>query len=259
MTPEDDRGATPAGSPRALDCAAPSLRRAADPFAGTAQALRAVAHAINNAVGAVSAWVQLLEAQVGPDAGAAGTCRQILRSIAGVEDLSARLSLFGRSPELHTAPLPLADTVRTALDGAPLRLGAEGVEVADSTPPVLADPTFLASVLSVLFRSLSENHETAARHRVSVAPAEDGRVRLDIIEIGSPIPPASAPALLDPARAFALVTFRRALALATTARAALLHGGDLAVRWSEPETLVTTLLLPAWRQDAGQGSRRRQL
>jgi two-component system sensor histidine kinase KdpD len=206
--------------------------------------LKAVSHDLRSPLTAIRLGVERLRRSSSDTGGVEAVSAETERLSRRIDNLLAAARLDAGTYVPRPEPSPAADLFRAALDALPLVLAGRtiDVQVAPSTPDVLADPTLAVEILV----NLLENAARAARPDTPLElaaephPTDLRRVRLDIRDRGAGVPAdvkrASAGVSADAGRAGLGLSICGSLAHAMGGSIALLDrpGGGTVARLELP-------------------------
>jgi K+-sensing histidine kinase KdpD len=191
------------------------------------QLARAVAHQVNNPLGTLSGWIQMLLSGSVNQATlrrAAESAQVELARLAGVVETLLILS-EQMSPRRKVADL--TEVVRAALAGRagePLTL-----TLSAELPPVSGDGELLEGALRELLDG--EVLSSAGTRPLAVTTAANGRmVEVDVLLAGEGLAGGGLEELLDPLRVFDEQGGERALAFARAVGVVRVHGGEVSAQ-----------------------------
>jgi len=214
-----------------LDLAALTARlRAADRLARLGALLGGVVHDLNNSLAAIAAFAQMLRRDASTPEGADSAEVIHAEAMRASADLQGLIE-FARAQPRHPQAVDVATAVARALALHRPALRKSRVEtivaIAETTPPVLADPQELEEVL--LHAVMNAEQAIAAARRPGElrigAEERNGRLTVLIDDSGPGLPPGVEPRLFD-----AFVTTKPAglgLGLAISRELIAANGGRL--------------------------------
>ncbi|HET8654497.1 MAG TPA: response regulator [Longimicrobiaceae bacterium] len=213
-----------------------------------------VAHDLNNPLGGISGYAQLLlEDETDPER--ARGLQHILREVQRCNRIVGDLLSFARRHPVEHRPVDVGGVLQSTLDLRARQLQRSGlrtrVRVEDGLPSVHGDPHQLQQV----FLNILINAEQALRHggdtlRITLAPARpsseragDHWLELSFFNNGPPIPPDVLPRIFDPFFTTKGKDEGTGLGLAICRRIIHEHGGEIEVE-SGQEGTVFRIVLP---------------
>jgi PAS domain S-box-containing protein len=230
----------------------------ADRMASLGALAAGVAHELNNPLSYVAGNLAYARESL---AGAATTpealalARQALdeahEGAARVRQIVGDLRALSRPGGDRREPVDVAAAVRSALNLASgaLRNRARAVVELGPVPPVAGDPARFGQVVLNLVvnaaQAIPEGHPEANEVRLAAALEPDGRVRLDVSDTGSGIPPEVLPHIFDPFFSTKAHAEGTGLGLAISQRTVAAMGGQITVRTAPGAGTTMTVLLPA--------------
>jgi two-component system NtrC family sensor kinase len=213
-----------------------------------------VAHEINNPLGGILAFAQILLRENCPPEEQREYLREIEKSAFRCKAIVEALLRFSRqSPRMKRAPLALNDVVRESLTLVSYKYAVRDVqircELGDSLPPVLGNANQLEQVLVNLLSnafdaitSVPSKPSGAIELRTS---ATDGWVELQVADSGTGISDGHLPKIFDPFFTTKEEGKGTGLGLAVTYAIIREHGGRIAARNRPEGGAVFTVALPA--------------
>jgi two-component system sensor histidine kinase HydH len=203
------------------------------------QLARAVAHQVNNPLGTLSGWLQMLRSGPVNQASvrrAAESAEVELKRLAGVVETLLILS-EQMSPRRKVADL--TEVVRRALAG---RAGEPlALTLTPGLPPVSADEELLEGAL----RELLDGEALTSARPLAVATAANGRmVEVDVLLAGEGLKEQGLEELLDPLRLFDEQGGEKALAFARAVGVIRVHGGEVSAQRELDGTPHLSVKLP---------------
>jgi len=198
------------------------------------QLARVIAHQVNNPLGTLSGWLQMLL-----DGQASTTTMSKVAESARVElerlqQVVQTLLIVSEQMSPRRRVVELDDLVRSALSGAgevgARDVGAElRVTLGSGLPPVAGDGEMLAQALSELL--FGKALRSAGTGPLEVATAANGRmVEVDVLLAGEGFGKQGLETLLDPLRVFDEEGGEAALAFARAVGVIRVHGGEVVAR-----------------------------
>ncbi|HET9551654.1 MAG TPA: ATP-binding protein [Anaeromyxobacteraceae bacterium] len=232
---------------------------AADRMASLGGLAAGVAHELNNPLSYVAGNLAYAREAL---AGGAATppealaqARQALdeanEGAARVRQIVGDLRALSRPGADRREPVDVAAAVRSALNLASgaLRNRARAVLDLGPVPPVAGDPARFGQVVLNLIvnaaQAIPEGRPEANEVRLAAALEPDGRVRLDVIDTGTGIPPDVLPHIFDPFFSTKRHGEGTGLGLAICQRTVAAMGGEIAVRTAPGAGTTMTVRLPA--------------
>jgi two-component system NtrC family sensor kinase len=213
-----------------------------------------VAHEINNPLGGILAFAQILLRESCPPEEQREYLREIEKSAFRCKAIVEALLRFSRqSPRMKRAPLALNDVVRESLTLVSYKYAVRDVEIrcdlGDGLPPVLGNANQLEQVLVNLL-SNAFDAITGAPGKQSGAielktTATEGWVELQVADSGTGISDGHLPKIFDPFFTTKEEGKGTGLGLAVTYAIIREHGGRIAARNRPEGGAVFTVALPA--------------
>jgi len=190
---------------------------------------RVIAHQVNNPLGTLSGWLQMLISD--PD-GSAVPLSKVAESarveLERLERVVETLLILSEQTAPRRGILEVEELVRSVLEGAPQEAGPLQVRVEAEVPPVLAqEETMREALRELLFGGVLRSAGTGV---LELAVSLNGRmVELDALLADGGLGEAQLEELLDPLRVFDEEGGEAALALARAVGVVRVHGGEVTV------------------------------
>jgi two-component system NtrC family sensor kinase len=213
-----------------------------------------VAHEINNPLGGILAFAQILLRENCPPEEQREYLREIEKSAFRCKAIVEALLRFSRqSPRMKRAPLALNDVVREALTLVSYKYAVRDVEIrcqlGDSLPPVLGNANqleqVLVNLLSNAFDAITSVPSKPAGAIELRTTSTEGWVELQVADSGSGISEGHLPKLFDPFFTTKEEGKGTGLGLAVTYAIIREHGGKITARNRPEGGAVFTVALPA--------------
>jgi two-component system NtrC family sensor kinase len=213
-----------------------------------------VAHEINNPLGGILAFAQILLRESCPPQEQREYLREIEKSAFRCKAIVEALLRFSRqSPRMKRAPLALNDVVRESLTLVSYKYAVRDVqircELGDSLPPVLGNANqleqVLVNLLSNAFDAITSVPSKPAGAIELRTSAADGWVELQVADSGTGISDGHLPKIFDPFFTTKEEGKGTGLGLAVTYAIIREHGGRIAARNRPEGGAVFTVALPA--------------
>lgn len=228
-----------------LNRAEESLRRR-DRLAALGQMSAGIAHEIRNPLGIISSSVQLLSRKLRPDA---GDTRRLLNIVQEETDrlngLINDFLAFGRPAQPSRQPLDMRSLVARSVDDCRALATRQRIdlqlELPDDPMVVPVDADMLRQVLLNLLLNALEATPAAGRIRTRLTRST-GRVRIEVHNSGSFIPPENRSRIFDPF--FTTKDKGTGLGLANAHQMVDAHGGTLRVISTPEGGTSFVVLLP---------------
>jgi two-component system NtrC family sensor kinase len=211
-----------------------------------------VAHEINNPLGGILAFAQILLRENCPPEEQREYLREIEKSAFRCKAIVEALLRFSRqSPRMKRAPLALNDVVRESLTLVSYKYAVRDVQIrcqlGESLPPILGNANqleqVLVNLLSNAFDAITSSKPTGAIElRTSATP---GWVELQVADSGSGISDGHLAKIFDPFFTTKEEGKGTGLGLAVTYAIIREHGGRIAARNRPEGGAVFTVALPA--------------
>lgn len=216
----------------------------------------AIAHEVNNPLGVISMYSQMLLEQFDPEDPRARKLRMIAREASRMSVLVRGLLQFARRPELNLTQVDLAAMTREAVSAAAdLQEESHGldivVDMSDDCPSIEADADQLGQVIRNLAVNAFHAMNGKGRLTVTARPFEADHVRIQVADTGHGIEPDHLSKLFEPfftTRRFGAGT---GLGLSISKEIVERHGGTISVESQVGEGTTFTITLPR-RQSAGE-------
>ncbi len=190
----------------------------------------AIAHEVNNPLGIISMYSELLGEQTPPDDPRAEKLRVIAREAARMSVLVRGLLQFARRPEPQFAPVDVVAVARDALSAVEALRSGGGITFRLEAPErltITADGDQIQQVLRNLIMNGCQAMGDGGTLEVSIAAEGNGDVRISVRDTGRGIPAEYLPRLFEPffsTRRFGAGT---GLGLAISREIVERHGGTL--------------------------------
>ncbi len=190
------------------------------------QLARAIAHQVNNPLGTLSGWIQMLTdgkmqtpALVKMAQSAGTELDRLGRVVETLLILSEQTSPKRRVVELN-------ELVRTVLASSEEGAGQPTVELSPGLPPVAGDEKLLSEALGELLRG--ETLSSAGTRPLELTTGANGRnVEVNVLLAGEGLDERRLEELLDPLRVFDQEGGEAALAFARAVGVVRVHGGEV--------------------------------
>ena len=159
-----------------------------------------VAHEIGNPLSGLLGWLSVAQARSAADPELAGYLRQMQAEVQRIDGIVRSLLDLGRPRRDQVGPVPLAELVQSAA-----RLVGSGpefreIQLETRLAPglvALADPGPLSQVVINLLINAAQAISGPGRIEV-VGVAEDGKVRLEVLDSGPGVPPELRERIFEP-------------------------------------------------------------
>jgi len=206
-----------------------------------------VAHEIGNPLSGVLGWLSVAQTRSAPDPELSGYLREMESEVRRIDGIVRGLLDLGRPAAPRVGPVPVGELVRTAA-----RLVASGPEFREVTVETdidpelvaLADPGPLSQVVINLLINAAQAIGGAGIIRV-VASAEEGRVRIDVLDSGPGVPAELRDRIFEPFFTTKSGGKGTGLGLAVSLHLMRAMSGDIAVGESPHGGGKFTVSLPA--------------
>jgi signal transduction histidine kinase len=219
----------------------------AEQMAAVGQMAASVAHQVGTPLNLISGYVQMIREDEGTSSLATRRLEIVQEQIAKVTSIVRAMLDRARRP-VPKERTDLADLLRRVCDVSRPKLDARGVRLDLSTapvPPIVADAVQLELALLNLVSNGLDAMPSGGRMSIALAPAGNGRVRIEVADSGTGIAPDLLPRIFEP-----WVTTKEAgrgtgLGLSITRDVLAGHGGTIAVRSEVGAGSTFTIELPA--------------
>jgi len=219
----------------------------ADQMAAVGHMAANVAHQVGTPLNLISGYVQLIREEEGVDS-------RVTRRLEIVQEQISKVTSIVRTMLDHARrPIPkeqtdIAELLRRVSDVARPKLDAQGVRLelnVAGVPLVMADPVQLELALLNLVTNSLDAMPSGGVTTMTVAPTDEGNVRVQVADTGIGIPPDLLPRIFEP-----WVTTKEAgrgtgLGLSITREVVAGHGGTITVKSEVGAGSVFTIELPA--------------
>ena len=194
-----------------------------------------IAHELRTPLSNVQGYLEaIMDGVVAPDVATVETLHeQTLHLSRLVEDLRLTATAEAGALRLERTPMQLQDIAEETIEAFRTRASERGVhlklEARPNLPDVMADYTRIHQIVANLLENALTHTPTDGDVTVSVEPAGDDRVRLEVADTGAGIPPDELPHIfeqfyrVDPSRS--RVTGGVGLGLTIVRRLVEAHGG----------------------------------
>jgi PAS domain S-box-containing protein len=205
-----------------------------------------VAHEVRNPLAGVRGVLQVISRRLPHDSPDAAVVREAVARLDALDDLMTDLLLFARPPQVRPTPVDIAALARATVDFVAQGPTAYGVrfEVDGESPPIVADPKLLKSVLLNLLLNAAHAVQNAGTVRTSIA-ATDGACVLAVADNGPGIPADIRDRIFVPF--FTTKSRGTGLGLPTAKRLIEAHGGRITVECPPAGGTVVSIELPITR------------
>jgi two-component system NtrC family sensor kinase len=212
-----------------------------------------VAHEINNPLGGILAFAQILLRERCPPDEQLEYLREIEKSAFRCKAIVEALLRFSRqSPRMQRAPLSLNDVVRESLTLVSYKYAVRDVQIncqlGDPLPPVLGNANqleqVLVNLLSNAFDAITSTSGSSAGAIDLRTCSTEGWVELQVADSGSGISDGHLPKIFDPFFTTKEEGKGTGLGLAVTYAIIREHGGRIAARNRPEGGAVFTVALP---------------
>lgn len=210
----------------------------------------AIAHEVNNPIGIISMYGQMLLEQLPPDDPQARKIKTIVREASRMSVLVRGLLQFARRPELDIQEVSPAQLIDEAVNACgDLVEGADQVEiqqvVSGDCPNLHADPGQLGQVLRNLVRNAIQAVGGRGVVTVRCDPAGDGEhVQFEVHDTGHGIEPENLSRLFEPFFTTKRFGAGTGLGLSISREIAERHGGEISVTSSPGDGTRFRIVLP---------------
>lgn len=191
-----------------------------------ARLARVIAHQVNNPLGTLSGWLQMLSAGESSPARLGKVLESARAELGRLEQVVQTLLILSEQMALRRRLVELDEVVRTALadeaEGAPTL----PITLSPELPPVAGDGELLAEALRELV--LGPALRSAGTRPLEVTTSANGRMaEVDVLLAGEGLKERGLEELLDPLRVFDEKGGEAALAFARAVGVIRVHGGEV--------------------------------
>ncbi len=224
----------------------------ADQLAAVGHMAANVAHQVGTPLNLISGYVQMIREDPDVDA-------RVTRRLEIVQEQIAKVTSIVRAMLDHARrPTPkertdLAELLRRVSDVAQPKLDAQGVRLdlgIAAAPSVMADAVQLELALLNLFTNSLDAMPSGGVMTITLGPAADGHVRIQVADTGTGIPPDLLPRIFDPWVTTKTAGRGTGLGLSITREVLAGHGGTITVKSDVGVGSVFTIDLPVAQEPA---------
>jgi len=218
-------------------------------LASIGQLAAGVAHEINNPLGTIMLYSDILNREVPPDSTIKDDLQMISREAARCKEIVTALLNFARQSRVMAQETDVNNVIRELardLERLPLYENVLIVQKLEPNLPIIqADPTQLGQVLVNLANNAAEAMPDGGTLTFATAldPAGD-RVRISVEDTGVGIPPENIPKLFTPFFTTKPIGRGTGLGLAITYGIVKMHRGQITVRSEVGKGTRFTVILP---------------
>jgi len=221
----------------------------AEKLASLGQLSAGVAHEINNPLGLILGYTQLIMKEAGEDNPSEEDLKVIEKHAMGCKKIVEDLLQFSRSTETSKRPSSINEVLEGVLRVLRSNFAKEGVEIDEALDPGLPRVTVDAEKMEQVFMNLLINARQAIQGggtiRVETAfSPENGAIAVTVSDNGSGIPKEVLPRIFDPFYTTKPTGMGTGLGLSVSYGIVQDHGGDIEVESAPGRGAVFTVRLP---------------
>ena len=202
-----------------------------------------VAHEVRNPLAGVRGAIQVMSRRLPQDGADAAVMREIVGRLDALDDLMTDLLLFARPPHANMIPVDLVALAKEATEFVARSSPAETVqfEVEGTSPPLMADPKLMKSVLLNLLLNATHAVQSGGTVRMTIV-ATDAACVLTVSDTGPGIAAEIRDRIFVPF--FTTKARGTGLGLPTAKRLVEAHGGRIRVECPPAGGTVVFIELP---------------
>jgi two-component system, cell cycle sensor histidine kinase and response regulator CckA len=202
-----------------------------------------VAHEVRNPLAGVRGAIQVISRRLPQQSPDAAVMREAIARLDALDDLMTDLLLFARPPQVRLVPVDIVALANESTDFVARGSTARGVQfsVEGASPPIMADPKLLKSVLLNLLLNATHAVQNAGSVRTSIATTGSACV-LAVVDSGPGIPPDIRERIFVPF--FTTKSRGTGLGLPTAKRLIEAHRGRIVVDCPSEGGTVVSIELP---------------
>jgi len=220
----------------------------ADRLATIGQLAAGVAHELNEPLGSILGFAQLMQTTTDLPAAARRDLQKIVNAALYAREVIRKLLVFGRQMPARKTAVDLNQLVHDGLHLLEARCARSGItlvkRLASDLPPILADPAQITQVLVNLTVNAMQAMPAGGTLTVTTAKT-DGRVLLAVEDTGTGIDPDVLPKIFLPFFTTKDISEGTGLGLAVVHGIVAEHGGTIDVRSSPGQGTCFSVCLPA--------------
>lgn len=220
----------------------------AERLAALGQMAAGMAHEINNPLGGILLYANLVLEDTQPDDPRRANLQKIISQTHRCKEIVQNLLDFARTPSGEMVPLDINKTIQTAINLVKDQPAFAGITIAvalpDDLPTIYGDHLRLEEVFLNLFLNAADALQGKGKLTIRTAHAGNGAIQITVADTGRGIEKAYLPHIFDPFFSTKEPGQGTGLGLSITYGIIRNHHGSIHVQSEPGQGTVFTILLP---------------